>query len=208
MIPTFYHDISTGTINEGTGQVELTMGIQGVNCFEFVAGSLWVKVTQQITVGTKQPLKEGDPVAKLTGTSYISLYTNSTCAEPWSLRLGPENNVESAALVPSRDTDGDGCSDYEELGDDAMKGGKRDPFNRHDFYDFSGNKYIDAPNDILQVMLRYTANPVLPYSAAADRGSTLGPSAWNRKGPDGRIDAPNDIIGVKFQYQHDCRAAP
>src|SRR3990170_5888734 len=37
--------------------------------------------------------------------------------------------------VPGTDTDGDGCSDGKELGDDATRGGRRDPNNGWDFFD-------------------------------------------------------------------------
>ncbi|OGO50660.1 MAG: hypothetical protein A2148_03260 [Chloroflexi bacterium RBG_16_68_14] len=110
--------------------------------------------------------------------------------------------------VPSHDTDGDMCSDTEEGYQDSKKGGDRDAWNPYDFMDFNNNGYIDAPNDILNVMLRYSANPALPYNIKADVGAGYGPFTWNRSQPNGVIDAPNDITAVKFQYQHDCRPAP
>ncbi|OGO49695.1 MAG: hypothetical protein A2148_00560 [Chloroflexi bacterium RBG_16_68_14] len=107
----------------------------------------------------------------------------------------------------SQDGDSDGCADGAELGPVASFGGLRDATNPWDFFDFNGDRYIDAPNDILGVMLRYSANPSLPYDARADRGPAIQGAqyAWQRAGPDGRIDAPNDILSVKLQYQHNCR---
>ena len=67
------------------------------------------------------------------------------------------------------------------------------------------DKRIDLANDILGVILRYSANPTLPYDASYDRGPSTGPNPWNMTAPDGRIDLPNDILGVILQYQHDCR---
>lgn len=106
------------------------------------------------------------------------------------------------------DTDGDNCSDTEEGFKDEKKGGARDAWNPYDFFDFNNDGYIDSPNDILQVMLRYSANPGLPYNIKADVGLPYGPFSWNRAAPNGSIDAPNDITAVKFSYQNDCRPAP
>lgn len=109
-----------------------------------------------------------------------------------------------------QDTDGDGCTDGQEVGPDARAGGRRDPTNPWDFYDINGDKVIDLPNDILQVLLAYNHGPLdgapsLLYSPAKDRGAAVGVNAWNRAGPDGRIDVPNDILGILSQNGHDCR---
>ncbi|OGO51428.1 MAG: hypothetical protein A2148_11865 [Chloroflexi bacterium RBG_16_68_14] len=107
------------------------------------------------------------------------------------------------------DTDGDSCADGEEVGPDEKLGGLRDPLNPWDFFDTNGDKKIDAPNDILQVMLRYRLRTGDPgYASTYDRGPVVGSYPWSRSGPDGRIDAPNDILSVKYQYQHSCAAPP
>ncbi len=103
------------------------------------------------------------------------------------------------------DTDDDGCTDGAELGADEKTGGRRDPLNRWDFYDINGDRTVDVPNDILQVLLRFSANPSVPYAPIYDRGSAVGPNVWNRNGPDGTIDVPNDILPAIFQFLHDCR---
>jgi hypothetical protein len=41
----------------------------------------------------------------------------------------------NAADYPAEDFDGDGCSNSEELGTNQLTGGKRDPYNRYDFFD-------------------------------------------------------------------------
>ncbi|OGO49735.1 MAG: hypothetical protein A2148_09845 [Chloroflexi bacterium RBG_16_68_14] len=118
--------------------------------------------------------------------------------------------VDVVGLGEPPDSDNDGCTDAAELQTAAgsqFTGGLRNPKNPWDFFDFNGDRYIDAPNDILQVLLRYSANPALPYDARADRGPLKQGAQypWQRTGPDGRIDAPNDILSVILQYHHDCR---
>lgn len=109
------------------------------------------------------------------------------------------------------DCDGDGCLNVAEEETDPgaeMTGGLRDLFHPWDFYDTNGDRRIDLPHDILGVVLRYSANPQLPYDEAYDRGEVIGEPPWthpwNRYGPDGTIDLANDILGVIQQYQHDC----
>ena len=96
-----------------------------------------------------------------------------------------------------------------ENGPDETQGGLRDYKNPWDFYDAAKPKdrYIDLANDILGVILRYSANPVLPYDANYDRGPLKEGAVhpWSLSAPDGTIDLANDILGVILQYQHDCR---
>lgn len=56
------------------------------------------------------------------------------------LQCDEENEPASAgwvAYVAMGDTDGDGCSDEQELGPDPALGGQRDPLNYYDFYDIT-----------------------------------------------------------------------
>jgi hypothetical protein len=102
----------------------------------------------------------------------------------------------------SRDTDGDGCSDVEELGDDEMLGGLRDPYNRGDWFDPDGNGTVDLFNDIFGVSVLFGA-PSPP--ATHDRGPAIaGSNTWNITPGDGTIDLFNDIFGVAFQFGHAC----
>ncbi|MDP3769201.1 MAG: flexitail domain-containing putative surface protein [Dehalococcoidia bacterium] len=58
-----------------------------------------------------------------------------------------------------------------------------------------------------------TGDPLSPppppaYHTAFDRGTALGPDAWNVNPADGIIDLFNDAFGVAAQFGHTCRAAP
>lgn len=123
--------------------------------------------------------------------------------------------LTATAQPKDHDQDGDGCTDWEELGPDQTKGGLRDPFNPWDYYDVQGSgggpkdKRIDAPNDLLGVMYKYGLHQGdQGYDAAYDRGPRIGPNAWNLGPPDNSIDLPNDILGVGFSYQHNCEDPP
>lgn len=107
------------------------------------------------------------------------------------------------------DTDGDGCPDDQERGDDPVSGGLRDWFNSYDFYSVNGDGRVDLPNDILGVILRWTPQPSQPYDAAYDRGPMVAnaPGSWSRAPADGVIDLPNDILGVILQWTHECSVA-
>lgn len=122
--------------------------------------------------------------------------------------LTPMGPIELAKPTPTPtplpDTDGDGCGDERENGPDETLGGRRDNTDPWDFYDVDGDRYVSL-FDILEVIRRYSPNPVLPYDAAADRGPQDGPNPWDLTAPDGTINLLPDILGVIAQYHHDCR---
>jgi hypothetical protein len=134
----------------------------------------------------------------------------TTTTGPLTLTPLDQDHNEDGGVVHDDNVPFDRCTDYKELGDNALLGGLRDPFNPYDFFDVNGDGRIEVPFDILQVILAYNQGPLDQggpgpnYSPAKDRGQAVGPAAWNRLGPDGHIDVPNDILGVILQYNHDC----
>ena len=140
-------------------------------------------------------IPEGDPVAGTSGTAFLADFPRIILANAGPLTI----NCTDAALA-SVDTDGDGCTDLQELGPNEYSGGQRDPHNPWDFYDTNGDGVIDLTNDIFGVILAYEN-----YDVIYDRGPSAGPNAWNLTAPDGVIDLTNDILGVIQQYQHNCR---
>ncbi|MCI0855079.1 MAG: hypothetical protein J4N98_00205 [Chloroflexi bacterium] len=126
------------------------------------------------------------------------------------------------------DTDGDGCTDAEELGPDEQLGGRRDPENFWDFYDTPNQNNdrdgeIDLPNDILSILRRINANDsngnaeinrysdpkspipadITAYHPAFDRSGPQGDDPWDLGPPDGYINLI-DVLGVILQYGHSC----
>ena len=63
-------------------------------------------------------------------------------------------------------------------------------------------------DDMLGVIEHFSPGGSPPYDVTYDRGPLAGPPIWNFTAPDGVIDLPNDILGMLFQYHHDCAIAP
>jgi hypothetical protein len=121
------------------------------------------------------------------------------------------NDMTLTCVEETTDTDGDGCVDLAEVGDDETQGGLRDPTDPNDYYDVLGpfgdltlDGVIDVPNDILGVVLHYSPTGVQPYDPRYDRGPPDGANHWERGPPDGAIDLANDILGVILQFNHNC----
>lgn len=129
------------------------------------------------------------------------------------------------------DTDGDGCTDAQELGSDEQLGGRRDPENFWDFYDTPNQNnerdgVIDLPNDILSVVMRLGtgdsngnaeinrySDPKISapkdsqaYHPAFDRSWGPNASYLDLGPPDGYINL-FDVLGVILQFGHSCPAA-
>ena len=135
-----------------------------------------------------------DPVAGIGGAMFQDEFGQIFVPNVGSLTI---NCVDPDIALA--DTDGDGCTDLQELGLDEESGGQRDPNNPWDFYDTNGDRVVDLPNDILGVITAFNA-----YNVIYDRGPSTGPNPWNMTAPDGVIDLPNDILGVISQFQHSC----
>jgi hypothetical protein len=109
----------------------------------------------------------------------------------------------TARTNPCRsDTDGDGCTDAQEVGLSQTLGGRRDPTNNLDYFNPShdGRNRVD---DILMVVVHFgfdLGNP--DYSTEFDR-TYLGPNTWNLGPGDGTIRVADILAQVK-QFGHDC----
>ncbi|MEX2158208.1 MAG: S8 family serine peptidase [Dehalococcoidia bacterium] len=137
-------------------------------------------------------------------------------ADANTYRTTPRIDARAATLLNSADTDGDGCSDIQELGSDAEFGGQRNPLDPNDFYDTNGDKEIDLFIDIFEVAFAYgddadAMGPDEPdgYDASLDRSAAPpGADVWHMGPPDGMIDLFTDIFGVAFQFGANCTAVP
>lgn len=109
------------------------------------------------------------------------------------------------------DTDGDGCPDESEVGGDPPAGGKRNFFNRNDYFNPTGDG-LNRVDDTLAVLNQYFIDdsdgtpgqpPYSPgYNPQTDR-TLLGPDAWNLGPPNG-LQRVDDILHSVNQYFHDC----
>jgi len=121
-----------------------------------------------------------------------------------SLAHTSQGNTVRVENLGTNDTDGDGCTDIEEEGDDIAKGGQRNPHDSYDFYDVPvptrpdptpngpRNKKVDM-GDVLAVLFYAFAKDDKPPNANgvdydADKGvDTNGDTVWDIA-PDGVDD--------------------
>jgi hypothetical protein len=125
-----------------------------------------------------------------------------------------EGTIDLAETAPKGadwDTDLDGCTDKQELGNIKGLGGLRDPYNRWDFMDMWVNKARDRRVNIIDIgalIQRFGDTDTDPdalngrnddpldapqaltgYHNSADRSPPIiGSNTWNLAGPDGRIN--------------------
>ena len=114
------------------------------------------------------------------------------------------------------DTDGDGCIDGRERGEDASLGGERDPTNFWDFFDPNRDRSVGLL-DFLAVLRHFgtagdpsTLDPDAPepppgdYWALADRGGQApGGDPWDELPANGSIGL-SDFLSVLRQFGHSC----
>jgi hypothetical protein len=129
--------------------------------------------------------------------------------------MTPQSDIDGDTVPDTLDpdNDGDSCSDLKELQTapgSEIRGGRRDPMNRWDFFDPDGNRTVDL-NDIFAVAYKYGADsnatgPGEPdgYDTRLDRSNPLpGAFLWALGPPNGTIDL-SDIFAAAYQYGHSC----
>ncbi len=201
-----------GELDEVTGEFSMPL----MDCVDFF-GVVAVDVTMSVQ------LDKGGGPASGTVTVTEDFTAPLDCADG-TQSSGP---LTLTPLAQSHDEDLDGCTDWEELGDNEMAGGLRDPFNFWDFYDVPTGTWPNlardgavTAQDLFAVQARFGAegdpeiDPLSPppappaYHPAYDRGSpALGPDIWNLPPADGAIAAA-EIFAVIAQFGHDCQPAP
>lgn len=133
------------------------------------------------------------------------------------LRVARCGDTNCKGVVPSGDSDGDGCPDVKEQqsapGSQAS-GGLRDPQNQWDYFNptHDGRNRVD---DILKVVGQYFDDQFLPppappntpnpaYLTDTDRTDNTGSTEpWDLNGPNG-LQRVDDILAQIAQYFHDC----
>ena len=111
------------------------------------------------------------------------------------------------AALGAGDTDGDGCTDLQEEGDDPFGGGHRNPYNPWDFFDApvpanadpapngAPNRVIDV-GDVLAVLFYAFAEDEGPVNSngvdydSHKAGDWAGPAAMH---PDGQVNSYDDV---------------
>ncbi len=116
------------------------------------------------------------------------------------------NTSEFSNAILNPDTDGDGCSDAEELGVIPALGGNRNPANYWDFFNVTGDKTIDL-SDALDI-LGYFGDP--GTSAAAnkrDRDNTGTAQPWQTIEANDGVDLTDVLVNLQ-SFGHDCSGPP
>jgi hypothetical protein len=102
------------------------------------------------------------------------------------------------------DTDGDGCTDQQELGPNPGLGGQRDPLNPWDYFNPTGD-LVNRSDDISAVVAKYGhddgASP--EYHVNYDRTPLEGANPWQFGPPNGTIRS-FDVSAAVASYGHDC----
>ena len=113
------------------------------------------------------------------------------------------------------DSDGDGCTDTQEVGPDELLGGRRDPYKFWDFYDANRDGSITTL-DFFALLARFGAagdpnidplsDPPPPpaYHPRFDRaGAAPGANIWELQPADGAISVL-DFFAMLGQFGHSC----
>jgi alpha-tubulin suppressor-like RCC1 family protein len=116
------------------------------------------------------------------------------------------------------DSDGDGCTDFAEHGDNPILGGLRDHEDYWDFFDTPTNANardaVISGSDIARLVARFgttgdpggnplAAPPPFGYHTAFDRGGQVGANPWEQGPANGSVSG-GDIGAVVAQYGHRC----
>jgi hypothetical protein len=138
----------------------------------------------------------------------------------------------SGPPLEGEDSDGDGCTDAEELGPDKALGGQRDPLNPWDFYDVPYPSHTSsggAGTKDQDIGITTDVIALLDYAGAVNTGSDprynvdldgntvmdgieydrtdRNPTPWSGV-PDGGIGITTDIVAILAQSGHRCAPAP
>jgi hypothetical protein len=161
---------------------------------------------------------------------------NTALPQPYGI-IDPTNDPTNNWMfkVTLVDSDGDGCSDQEELGSNPVLGGQRDPHNFWDFYDVPvPSHYASGGGGTRDKAIGITTDMValLTYAGSTNTGSDprynvdldgdgvqdgieydRTPSAypsqlWRSGPPDGGIGVTTDVVAMIKQGGHSCTAPP
>jgi hypothetical protein len=105
------------------------------------------------------------------------------------------------------DTDGDSCSDGEEVGSDEQLGGDRNPLDPADFYDVTGDQLIDL-TDALEILGRFGEGPGDPfYAASYDRDAPNLAKPWRTIFVSDGLDLSDALINL-YSFGNGCVDPP
>jgi hypothetical protein len=107
--------------------------------------------------------------------------------------------------VQTSDGDGDGCAGAEEAGPNHKFGGQRDPNNFWDYFDVTGDRFIDL-SDALDVLGFFGDPGTSPAANLRDR-DIGGPDFWNTVETDGGVDLTDALVSL-LSFGDSCSGPP
>jgi hypothetical protein len=117
---------------------------------------------------------------------------------------------QTFVIYGALDSDGDGCTDYEENRPNRSLGGERNPNDAWDFYDVNGDLAIDVA-DVLKILFQFGYGPATPgYNAALDREADDASKPWRTSPATGvhiGIDVSDAILNLQ-SFGHGCAGPP
>jgi hypothetical protein len=135
----------------------------------------------------------------------ISAFGEDNAGELYVLHHSATGAVYRLDASLMADSDGDLCTDAEELGPDKTLGGQRNRFNPWDLYDVDDSAKVDA-TDVSLVRSKWNGSqPTAPENLIYDRSNGVNP--WAPNGPNNKIDAL-DIALVRASFGHSCQGFP
>jgi hypothetical protein len=113
-------------------------------------------------------------------------------------------------LFGALDSDADGCTDYEENGEDRNFGGERDPQDGWDFYNVTDDLAIDVA-DVIAILGQFGWGPLtIGYNPSLDREADDMSKPWRTSQATGlniEINVSDVILNLQ-SFGHNCAAAP
>jgi hypothetical protein len=188
-------------LNDNNNTNTITIRITGNSVVILASTPTPTSTPTRTNTPTRTPTRTNTPTPTQTKTptpTNTPIPPNTSTNTP----LPTDTPLPTNTPAPSPDSDGDGCTDLEERGENPLFGGLRDPANPWDFYDVDGSGKIDS-FDIGEVRVRFNPiDPTPPEDEPYDRHTGAAP--WAPNGPDGQIDAI-DVNIVRASFNHECQ---
>ncbi len=156
--------------------------------------------------------------AALTGTAHVTVFDadGAIAIDAVTFACDETNDVDADALsvcteaaigtdAGNLDTDGDGCSDGEEvLNLSPMMGGLRNPLDYWDFFDVTGDRVIDL-SDAVSILSHFGMAP--GPGNIWDRRINVQATPWRTSPGDDGVDL-TDVLNNLESYGHSCLTPP
>jgi hypothetical protein len=211
-----YPDILSGNYSKGPNTIDVAgclegLGFGGVGPYIHLGGSFDARVgagmlSLQAGITSLADCQDGPPFSS--GSNLCVLMIGSVCRATFVELQSKKSILAGGGALPvsqHRDSDGDGCSDTQELSSNTSLGGLRDPFNHYDYF----NPTKDGQNradDILAVVNQYGLDDLpgpIDLKSNTDRTFLGGSNPVSLGAPDGRQRA-DDLAAIIAQFFHDC----